>query len=90
MTTVRLLKNGTEAFPAMFKAIDAARSRIALEMYIVADDETGREFRSHLVAAAERGVDVMVLVDSWGSWALPDLFWDGCVLPAARCVSSAV
>ncbi|OGW40380.1 MAG: hypothetical protein A2X58_04540 [Nitrospirae bacterium GWC2_56_14] len=76
MTTVRLLKNGTEAFPAMFKAIDNARTCIALEMYIVADDETGREFRSHLVAAAERGVDVMVLVDSWGSWALPDLFWD--------------
>ena len=45
-------------------------------MYVVADDETGREFRSHLVKAALRGVGVMVLVDSWGSWALPDLFWN--------------
>lgn len=77
MTTVRLLKNGNEAFPAMFKAMDGARTCIALEMYIVADDETGREFRSHLVAAAERGISVMVLVDSLGSWALPDSFWDG-------------
>ena len=77
MTTIRLLKNGNEAFPAMFKAMDGAHTCIALEMYIVADDETGREFRSHLVAAAERGVSVMVLIDSLGSWALPDSFWDG-------------
>jgi cardiolipin synthase len=77
MTTVRLLKNGNEAFPAMFKAIDGARTCIALEMYILADDETGREFRSHLVDAARRGISVMVLVDSFGSWALPDSFWEG-------------
>ncbi len=77
MTSVRLLKNGIEAFPAMFAAIGVARTSIALEMYVVADDETGREFRSHLVAAAQRGVGVMVLVDSFGSWALPDSFWDG-------------
>lgn len=77
MTSIRLLKNGKEAFPAMFTAIGGARTSLALEMYVVADDETGREFRSHLVDAARRGVSVMVLVDSLGSWALPDSFWDG-------------
>ena len=77
MTTVRLLKNGNEAFPAMFKAIDGARTCIAMEMYVVADDQTGREFRSHLIDAARQGIAVMVLVDSWGSWALPDSFWEG-------------
>lgn len=61
----------------MFTAIGGARTSLALEMYVVADDETGREFRSHLVDAARRGVSVMVLVDSLGSWALPDSFWDG-------------
>ncbi len=76
MTTIRLLKNGGEAFPAMFDAIDGAVSSIALEMYIVADDETGREYRSHLVAAAKRGVRVMVIVDAWGSWDLHDSFWE--------------
>lgn len=76
MTSVRLLTNGKEAFPAMFSAIDGAASCIAVEMYIVAGDETGREFRSRLVAAARRGVQVMVLVDAWGSWELPDSFWD--------------
>ncbi len=77
MTTVRLLKNGAEAFPAMFSAMDRAASSIAFEMYIFSDDDTGREFREHLVNAAVRGVQVRVLVDSWGSWNLPDSFWDG-------------
>jgi len=76
MASVRLLKNGSEAFPAMFAAIDRAASSIALEMYVVADDETGREFRDHLIDAAKRGIAVRVLVDSWGSWNLPDSFWN--------------
>ena len=76
MTFVRLLKNGIEAFPAMFAAMDQASTFIALEMYIVSDNGTGREFRNHLVDAAKRGIRVRVLIDSWGSWNLPDSFWD--------------
>lgn len=76
MTTIRLLKNGVEMFPAMFDAIERAAACIAVEMYIIADDETSREFRSHLVAAAKRGVQVAVLADAAGSWQLPDSFWD--------------
>jgi len=76
MTSVCLLRNGETAFPAMFAAIDRAASSIALEMYVVVDDKTGREFRGHLTSAAKRGVSVRVLVDSWGSWNLPDSFWD--------------
>jgi len=76
MTTIRLLKNGIEAFPAMFGAIDHAVLSVALEMYIIADDDTGKEFRKHLINAAKRGVQVMVLADAWGSWNLSDEFWD--------------
>jgi cardiolipin synthase len=75
MNAVRLLKNGQEAFPAMFHAMERAETSIALEMYIVSDDNTGRAFRDRLVHAALRGVAVKVLVDSWGSWQLPDSFW---------------
>jgi len=75
MTTIRLLKNGNEAFPAMFGAIDRAVSSLAIEMYIIADDRTGQEFRARLVAAAGRGVQVQVLFDAVGSWNLPDDFW---------------
>jgi cardiolipin synthase len=63
---VRLLRNGSEAFPAWIAAIDAARSRISLEMYIFADDNTGRSVADALSAAARRGVEVRVLYDSIG------------------------
>ncbi len=75
MTVVRLLKNGVEAFPAMFRAIDEANSSVALEMYIFAGDTTGGDLRDRLVKAARRSVQVMVLVDAWGSWQLADSFW---------------
>jgi cardiolipin synthase len=75
MTTVHLLKNGIEAFPAMFEAMERAVTSLSFEMYIIADDETGRELREYLVKAAARGVQVKVLVDAWGSWNLPDSFW---------------
>jgi cardiolipin synthase len=76
MTTIRLLKNGVEAFPAMVRAVEHAALSIALEMYIIVDDKTGRLFREHLIGAAKRGIPVQVLVDAWGSWNLPDVFWD--------------
>ncbi len=76
MTTIRLLKNGSEVFPAMFGAIDRAVSCVTVEMYLVADDGTGREFRERLAGAAGRGVQVMIIVDAVGSWSLPDSFWD--------------
>lgn len=76
MPIVRLLKNGSEIFPAMFSAIDRAVSCVALEMYIYADDGTGRELRGRMVNAARRGVRINVLVDAVGSWSLPESFWD--------------
>jgi cardiolipin synthase len=77
MAKIRLLKNGSEIFPAMHEAIDRATAFIGLEMYIFADDGTGREFRERLVSAARRGVQVLVMVDGVGSWSLPKDFWDG-------------
>ena len=70
MLSIRLLKNGTEIFPAMFDAVDRAVSCVVLEMYIYADDKTGREFRGRLVNAARRGVRVMVLVDAFDLYTL--------------------
>ncbi len=76
MAKVRLLKNGSEIFPAMHDSIDRAVSFVGLEMYIFADDGTGREYRERMVSAAKRGVRVMVMVDAVGSWPLPESFWD--------------
>jgi cardiolipin synthase len=63
---VRLLRHGREAFPAWLAAIDAAKIRISLEMYIFNDDKIGRRFAAALSAATRRGVEVRVLYDSVG------------------------
>jgi cardiolipin synthase len=73
---VRLLRNGSETFPAWIVAIDAARTRISLEMYIFADDSIGRHVADALSRAARRGVAVRLLYDSIGCRHTPAAFFD--------------
>lgn len=63
---VRVLHNGEAAFPAMLEAIAAARERVCFSTYIFRTDTVGQRFISALAAAAERGVDVRVLIDGVG------------------------
>jgi cardiolipin synthase len=65
--TIELLRSGGEFFPALEAAIDAAVNEIWLETYIFADDSAGSAIAAALVRAAQRGVDVRVLVDGWGA-----------------------
>ena len=67
---------GREIFPALLAALAAARTSIRLETYTCSNGRLGREIRAQLVAAAQRGVRVQVLVDAVGSWFLPDRFFD--------------
>jgi cardiolipin synthase len=62
-----LLKNGDEIFPAMTKAIREAKVSVNLETYIFQPDEAGRQFADAMIEAARRGVEVRLLIDSWGS-----------------------
>ena len=72
---VRLLSNGAQAFPVWLAAIDAARVRVSLEMYIFSDDNIGRRFADALVRAAARGVDVRLLYDYVGCRETPARFF---------------
>lgn len=73
---VEPLIGGREAFPAMLDAIRTARRRVHFEMYIFEDDATGREFQQAFIARAKAGVEVRVLVDGLGSFALSARFLD--------------
>ena len=59
--------NGDKAFPAMLQAIHGAAARINFESYIFAADDTGRQFVDALTAAARRGVEVRLVLDSVGA-----------------------
>ena len=64
---LQLLCNGTDYFPALAQAIDAAQGEIYLQTYIFRDDVTGQAIAAALARAAQRGVAVRVLVDGFGS-----------------------
>jgi len=73
---VKLLRNGVETFPAWLAAIESARVRVSLEMYIFSDDVIGRRFADALIAAARRGVEVRLLYDFVGCRDTPGEFFD--------------
>lgn len=66
-TVATLLVDGAQAFPAMLRAIAAARVAILVETYILRDDGTGWRFGRALAERARAGVEVSVLYDAWGS-----------------------
>ncbi|MEM7310137.1 MAG: phosphatidylserine/phosphatidylglycerophosphate/cardiolipin synthase family protein [Planctomycetota bacterium] len=67
---VELFTDGDALFEALWAAIDAARERVLLSTYILADDRVGRRTIAALAAAAERGVEVLLRYDSVGSLGL--------------------
>ena len=77
------LCTGRDIFPGMLEAIGAARKSIQLETYIYSDGRLGRQFLEALMAAAQRGVRVRVMVDAAGSWFLPDDFFNSLVAAGA-------
>ena len=60
------LENGEEAYPAMLAAMELGTSSIHLCTYIFDGDITGERFVAALKRAADRGVEVRVIVDSLG------------------------
>jgi cardiolipin synthase A/B len=63
---VEPLYHGEQAYPAMIDAIESATRHVHLSTYIFDVDKVGRRFIEALGRAAERGVDVRVLVDALG------------------------
>ncbi len=66
----RLLVDGGEFFAALAQRIDEARHHVHIEFYIWRDDARGNAMLDRLVAAAQRGVEVRLLVDPIGSFGL--------------------
>ena len=66
---LRLLRDGTEAYPAMLSAIRRAKVSVDLQSYIFDLDEVGQAVLSAMEDAARRGVRVRVLVDGLAAWS---------------------
>ena len=73
--TVRLLRDGEQAFPAMLAAIASAKREVLLEMYWIGADKVGERFREALVERARAGVRVCAIYDSMGSLGVSPAWW---------------
>lgn len=59
--------DGDRAFPAMLEAIAQARHRVSFETYVYNAGDVADQFTAAFEAAARRGVDVRLVLDSIGS-----------------------
>jgi cardiolipin synthase len=83
-TRLTLLPDGPGRLAALIALIEGARESLRVLYYIWADDETGRQVRDALVAAAARGVSVSLLVDGFGSSHAKEGFFRPLVEAKAR------
>ena len=72
--TVELISGGASYFDLLEKLIDQAKETIHIQIYIYEADETGERVTGALVRAAQRGVNVYLLLDGYASRKLsPDM-----------------
>ena len=67
-----LLPDGPERLDALVALIDGAKSTLRLLYYIYMPDGTGERIKQAVLAAIDRGVDVSLLIDGFGSSATPE------------------
>lgn len=64
---VRLMLNGEEIFPPMLEAIESAQETVNFLTYVYWTGPVAEDFARALADAAERGVEVRVLLDAYGA-----------------------
>lgn len=72
---LELLKTGAEGFERLKSLIEGAQETLRLYYYTFAGDECGQQVLDRLVDAQNRGVDVHLIVDDFGSLETQDEFF---------------
>jgi cardiolipin synthase len=69
-----LLSEGPDRLSALLRLIEEAQTSLRFLYYMFLDDAVSARVRDALIGAAERGVKVSLLIDSFGSSANTDFF----------------
>ncbi|MDR8389669.1 phospholipase D-like domain-containing protein [Aliifodinibius sp. S!AR15-10] len=69
---IEVLKNGDEIFPAMLKAIDEAEHTIDFLTFVYWSGDIAVRFAEALSRKAREGIEVRVILDSFGAAFMPD------------------
>ncbi|MCZ6882253.1 MAG: phospholipase D-like domain-containing protein, partial [Gammaproteobacteria bacterium] len=67
---IELLIDGEATYRSLHTGIEAAKSYILFQFYIIRTDDAGNQFKEQLVRKAAEGVEVYVLYDELGSSSL--------------------
>lgn len=62
-----LLRSGDAFFSSLLESLNAASEEIIIQVYILENDKTGMAVMDAIVKAAQRGVQVTILADAYGS-----------------------
>jgi cardiolipin synthase len=73
---IELLLNGEEIFPALLEAVRGARRTITYAQYYYEDGPVARDLAEALAERCRAGVGVNILLDSFGSLAVPQQYVD--------------
>jgi len=71
---VQLYTYGQDLYTAMLDEIHHASKRIFFETFIWKDDEVGQQFKQAFIAAAQRGVAVYIIFDTFANLVVPHDF----------------
>lgn len=69
-----LIKGGQHYFSTLHDMLEKAKHSIQLQVYIFEEDETGKQVAAKLIEAADRKVQVQVLLDGYASRGLSTAF----------------
>jgi cardiolipin synthase len=75
--TVEVLTNGDAFYAAELAAIQASRLSVHIEAFILHPSRISDRFLAALIACANRGVRVRVVVDAIGSFPTPNSYFEG-------------
>ena len=67
-SNVDLYFHGFEAYEQIFKDLENATKYIHIQMYIIKKSEIFEKFKDILIKKAQSGVEVKIILDSFGSW----------------------
>ena len=74
---IRLVHSGTDYFDTLEEIINNAKHTLHFQIYIFEEDETGLRIEESLKGAAQRGINVFVVLDGFGSKNLSNKFISG-------------
>jgi cardiolipin synthase len=74
LTKYQIFENAADFYAVMLDDIAGAKDYIYLEMYKFSDGPAGHVFRDALTRKAREGVEVKLLIDSWGAYVTVDSF----------------